>query len=82
MKLIPGSQLTDDQRRQALAMYVHRNTADHPYGWGANGHTFNVRSYQSDAEWLAEHAFLVTASGKIAFRRRAHSVSEVEGSIS
>jgi hypothetical protein len=71
-----GSLLTPDQRRQALAMYVHRFTGQHVPEWARhpiNGkHHYQVQ-FRDDADWLANTDFPITKAGKIASRGRCRS---------
>lgn len=77
MTLTAGTELSPAQVRQVKAMFTHRNTADHPFGWGCNGHNFNRPSTQTDAEWIAEHAFYVKRDGTLA-RRHAEPATLAE----
>lgn len=56
--LIPGPLLTDPQRRQVLAAYVHRHTAIGP-----------GKYYSSDEDWIRTHAFHFTKQGHLARNR-------------
>lgn len=67
--LIRGDRLNPSQRRLALAMFVHRFTIDHP---NTIGYAPEVRSKlvptETDAEWLAAHAFAIRRGGELAYR--------------
>ncbi len=72
LNLIPGAELTVAQRRQVLSAFVHRNTIEHPFGWGCNGHAFNQPSTVTDAAWVAEHAFYFVKDGSRLNGSRKH----------
>ena len=73
MRLKFGSQLTQDEQKQVLGAFVHRFTGDHKPAWAAkprpNGDIYKVQ-FASDADWLANTEFKVTASGKLDQRSR------------
>lgn len=56
MQLISGSKLSDAQRREVLAVYVHRHLDT---------------TSKSDAEWIAKHAFYITKAGRLS-RKHNH----------
>ena len=56
MELIKGDRLTINQRREVLAVYVHRHLA--------------AAVWPTDAEWLTAHAFYFTKAGRLARNRR------------
>jgi hypothetical protein len=66
--LIKGSQLTDKQRREVLAAYVHRNTIEHPCNL-TGGPTVPT---QTDQDWLNDHAFYFVKDGSRLAANRAH----------
>lgn len=68
-KLIKGSELPENLKRQVLAAYVYRLTTENGYPQRNPCHA-RVPAI-SDAQWLAEHAFYVTARGTLG--KRQHS---------
>ena|SRR6266540_5307024 len=93
MKLIKGSELPPEARREVLATFVHRWThenARQSYRGecpacvqrarrkgskivsGIPWHDFHV-ALTSDREWLADHSFWITNSGRLAKSRHRAS---------
>lgn len=66
-----GSSLIAEDRRYALAAYVHRYTKDHKPGWAnermSDGTAYPVQ-FASDSEWLAHTEFAVTKTGRLDHR--------------
>ena len=60
MKLIRGDRLTEAQRADVLRRFVHRNT-----GTFRRHDQAETPLYQTDAEWLAAHAFYIRADGAL-----------------
>ena len=78
MKLIKGPDLSPSARRDVLAAFVYRQTTENGYP-ARNPCNARVPAI-TDAQWLAEHAFYVTATGRLACRPRyceaAHMAEE------
>lgn len=86
MPLILGPQLTDDQRRQVKAVFVHRLTHE----WAAvSGQCPNCREPWSvclgrcckawlvtDEEWIATRAFHFTRKGALSLHRPCYTLGE------
>lgn len=64
MKLTKGTALTRDQRAEVLRRFIHRNTRELPCP------IVGAPVTQTDAEWIADHAFYVTKAGRLANNRR------------
>jgi len=71
MRLVRGDRLPAEARAEVLRAYIYRWTAENPdreRAWrGIKGQP--TLPLQSDAAWLAEHAFHVTDSGRLARNR-------------
>ncbi len=67
-KIILGSALSLQAQREALSRYVHRFTRTHVPAWARkpmpNGSAYPVQ-FDSDADWLANTYFRVTARGQL-----------------
>ena len=63
-----GSELSFNDRRTALAMFVHHFTAEHKPEWAnrprPDGTAYPVQ-FASDADWLAHTRFATTKTGKL-----------------
>lgn len=61
-KLVPGNSLTPDQVREVKNAFIYRYTVEAPYLTPglASGAT------QTDAQWIAEHAFYIRRDGHLA----------------
>ena len=72
MRLVKGDHLTESVRKEVLAAYVYRLTTENGYPehmpWPASLGKATVPA-QTDAEWLASHAFWVTDAGHLAKNR-------------
>lgn len=66
-KLIKGSELPENLKRQVLAAYVYRLTTEN--GYPAHNPCKARVPAISDAQWLAEHSFYVTARGTLDARQ-------------
>lgn len=66
MKTKLGSELSETDRKHALAAFVHRFTAEHKPFWTL-GH--DKPHFKDDADWLAHTRFAVTKAGSL--NRRA-----------
>jgi hypothetical protein len=70
-KLIRGDRLTDAQRRQVLVAFVYRltyeNQKEHPSAVRQTGGKVQM----SDDQWIREHAFRFTKSGRLSGRYAA-----------
>ncbi len=68
MKQIPGHQLKESAKREALARYIHRFTGDHRPAWAKDrrpdGSPYPVQ-FKDDAEWLANTWFIVRNDGEL-----------------
>ena len=66
-EMLYGHQLSPALRREAMAAYVHRYTAEHVPSWSRrpapNGRHY-APQYQSDREWLDKTRFPITRSGQ------------------
>lgn len=66
--MICGKELSQEDRKKALARYVHRFTGDHVPKWAhtptPNGKFCPVQ-FKDDAEWLDHTLFPVNKSGKL-----------------
>ena len=66
-EMLYGHQLSPALRREALAAYVHRYTAEHVPSWSRtpapNGRHY-APQYESDGEWLDKTRFPITRSGQ------------------
>jgi hypothetical protein len=71
MKTVLGSELSPEQQRAALARFIYRFTGEHCPEWARkpmpNGTAYPVH-FATDAEWLANSSFDVTASGRLSKR--------------
>jgi hypothetical protein len=70
-KLVRGDRLPSDLRREVLARYVYRWTSDNPDRermWRGREGAPTI-PLVSDAQWLRDHAFYVTARGTLDRRR-------------
>lgn len=70
MKLIKGNKLNADQKRQVLAAYIHRWTVENPNPCIIKRRQGMTIPLLTDEQWLAEHAFYFTKSGRLALNRR------------
>lgn len=68
MKLITGDKLSAELKREVLSAFVYRLTTENGYP-ARNPCRARVPAI-SDEQWLKEHAFYVTAQGKLARNRR------------
>lgn len=68
-KIVIGTKLGPAARREALARYVDRFTREHVPTWARQprpcGNPYPVQ-FDSDADWLANTYFRVTARGALA----------------
>jgi hypothetical protein len=73
MPKVKGSDLPPAMQRRALAAYVHRFTGDHAPQWARkpmpDGKPYPLQ-FASDAEWLENTLFSVTAAGDFSKRDR------------
>ncbi len=67
MKLITGDKLNAYTRAEVLRAYTYRLTIEN--GYPARNPCGATVPPISDAQWLAEHAFWVTNSGRLALNR-------------
>lgn len=75
MPIIPGSQLTEDQRRQVTEAFPFRLTLEHAEAESWCGHCHNFWSVclgrcggeyvATDREWIEARAFHFTRAGKL-----------------
>jgi len=76
-RLIAGRDLTEAQRRTCLAQYVDRYTGDHTPAWAAkvyrDGRSCPIH-FESDAEWLENSRFAVSAAGELILSEPCHSM--------
>lgn len=78
MRLIKGSELTQQTKREVLASFVYRPTIENGYP-RHNPCGARVPAV-SDEQWLKEHAFYVTKQGRLALNRHyAKPAFMVEG---
>ena len=72
MKQVPGTELSVEVQRDALARFVHRYTAEHKPAWAynLNPHKPYRPQFASDADWLANTRFWVRADGSLSERHR------------
>lgn len=71
MKLIKGSKLSDQQRRQVLSAFVYRWTADNPMRERAWAHHERPRiPLISDDEWLKRYQFYFTSTDRLSVKKR------------
>ena len=67
---IEGIKLSEHDRREVLAAYVHRYTGEHVPQWArAPWNTCKVQ-FATDAEWLANTRFAVRKDGRLHQRIR------------
>lgn len=73
MPQVKGSDLPPALQREALRRWVHRFTKDHVPAWARDpmpdGRPYPVQ-FASDADWLANTVFSLTASGRFSERDR------------
>ena len=73
MKQVPGHQLSESAKREALARFVHRFTGDHRPQWARNprpdGSPYPLQ-FKDDADWLASTRFYVRKDGGLSERHR------------
>lgn len=66
-----GTDLSAEDQREALSSYVHRYTGDHTPAWAKeprpDGGAYPLQ-FATDAEWLANTWFKVTAAGRLDHR--------------
>ena len=70
---VPGTNLTEEDRRHVLAAYVHRYTKQHVPKWAVGTHY--QPHFNSDLEWLANSLFCVRINGRLG-RRVKHCISK------
>lgn len=66
---IAGSELTSTQRAKVLAVFVHRDTKEHPWNSTARmllGSERSRSALPSDAEWVASKCFRFYKNGRVA----------------
>ena len=71
--LIRGDKLTDRLKKEVLGAYIYRWTSDNKRRvsiWATIKAGAPTIPLVTDAEWLADHAFHVTAAGNLDGRRR------------
>lgn len=73
-----GSELSFEQKRYVLSVYVHRYTKDHIPAWSRrtwkDGKAYPVQ-YGSDQEWLERTYFNVTKDGHLVRNRDCYSTT-------
>ena len=67
-KLIKGDRLTDAQRRQVLAAFIYRLTFENQREHPAQVKRAGGKVTMSDDQWIREHAFRFTKSGRLSGR--------------
>jgi len=75
-RYVKGNELPPALQRAAFAAYVHRFTMEHVPDWarrrpcdsGGTETRYYAPQYRSDAEWLANTQFPVTARGRLSER--------------
>jgi hypothetical protein len=66
MKLVKGSNLTEEQKQEVLSAFIYRYTVDNKRNYEGD-HTCGAT--MTDSEWLEEYAFYITKKGKLALNR-------------
>lgn len=68
VETLRGSQLSPEDQKLALRMFVHRFTKNHRPVWAfqprQNGEPYPVQ-FASDADWLANSSFAVDGKGRL-----------------
>jgi len=74
MKYRKGEELTETQKKEVLARYVHRFTGEHKPYWAnkpmPNGDSYKP-THETDLEWIHDHSFAVKSDGS--FDQRVNS---------
>lgn len=73
MKLILGSELNEDQKKEVTRAFIYRKTVENKAYIDMHGlsykHGFDFVAIMTDKEWLENYAFWITDNGRLAGNR-------------